>query len=178
MATESNAESNGDGKAAPSASARDAAIVGQDAGACHEASASHAAIASHDISASRAASGSVNANNAAENSPPANRPRATTAPATERMSDSDGRQPEIDSRWSGWRGWLLGEIPSAILVFAVRGYQVLLGPFLGGHCRFQPTCSHYFIGAVKKHGPWLGAWRGTLRVLRCHPFRPGGYDPP
>jgi putative membrane protein insertion efficiency factor len=77
-----------------------------------------------------------------------------------------------------WGRWLIDAGPAAVLVFAVRGYQVILGPFLGGHCRFQPSCSHYFIGAVKKHGPWRGAWRGTLRVLRCHPFHPGGYDPP
>jgi putative membrane protein insertion efficiency factor len=132
----------------------------------------------HDVSAIRVASGSVDTNKTAENSPPDKRLWATSVPATERIADSDSRQPEIDSRSSGLWGWLLGEVPSAILVFAVRGYQVLLGPFLGGHCRFQPTCSHYFIGAVKKHGPWRGAWRGTLRVLRCHPFRPGGYDPP
>lgn len=82
------------------------------------------------------------------------------------------------SVWSRCGRWLIEDGPAAALVLAVRGYQVILGPFLGGHCRFQPTCSHYFIGAVKKHGPWRGAWRGTLRVLRCHPFHRGGYDPP
>lgn len=74
--------------------------------------------------------------------------------------------------------WLFTRAPAAVLIAGVRLYQVVLGPFLGGHCRFVPTCSHYFIMAVKKHGPWKGAWRGTLRVLRCHPFHPGGFDPP
>ncbi|MGW8257407.1 MAG: membrane protein insertion efficiency factor YidD [Thermoguttaceae bacterium] len=49
---------------------------------------------------------------------------------------------------------------------------------LGQHCRFQPSCSQYFIAAVKKHGAVRGAWRGVLRILRCHPWHPGGYDPP
>lgn len=64
------------------------------------------------------------------------------------------------------------------LIGLVRVYQVTLGPILGGRCRFQPSCSYYFIGAVKKHGPIRGAWKGLLRICRCHPFHPGGYDPP
>ncbi|MEY4179176.1 MAG: putative rane protein insertion efficiency factor [Planctomycetota bacterium] len=94
------------------------------------------------------------------------------------VSNGAGHSAADDARWRRVVRWLTGTGPAAALVFAVRGYQVLLGPFLGGHCRFQPTCSHYFIQAVQKHGPWRGAWKGTLRVLRCHPFRPGGYDPP
>jgi putative membrane protein insertion efficiency factor len=48
----------------------------------------------------------------------------------------------------------------------------------GVECRYQPTCSHYFVGAVQKYGALKGAWRGVLRLWRCHPFHPGGYDPP
>lgn len=73
---------------------------------------------------------------------------------------------------------LFVRVPSWFLITGVRGYQIILGPFLGGHCRFIPSCSNYFIQAVRKHGPWKGAWKGTLRVFRCHPFNPGGYDPP
>lgn len=76
------------------------------------------------------------------------------------------------------REGVLSRLVSALLIALVRGYQVTLGPFLGGHCRFQPTCSHYFIEAVKKHGPWRGAGKGIWRVCRCHPFCQGGYDPP
>jgi putative membrane protein insertion efficiency factor len=64
------------------------------------------------------------------------------------------------------------------LIFGVRCYQVLLGPIMGGHCRFTPTCSHYFIEAVEKHGPLRGAGKGIARICRCHPWHPGGYDPP
>lgn len=70
--------------------------------------------------------------------------------------------------------WLAAES----LILMVRMYQVILGPILGGHCRYEPTCSVYFIEAVRKHGPWRGAWRGVLRICRCHPWHPGGYDPP
>ena len=76
-----------------------------------------------------------------------------------------------------WRR-LFVTTPSAILIFAVRVYQVTLGIFLGGHCRFTPSCSNYFIQAVQKYGPARGAWRGIRRICRCHPFHPGGYDPP
>ncbi len=67
-------------------------------------------------------------------------------------------------------GWLL--------ILLVRGYQVVLSPLLGGSCRFNPSCSAYFIEAVQKHGPWRGGWMGLRRILRCHPFHPGGHDPP
>ena len=69
-------------------------------------------------------------------------------------------------------------IPSAILIGLVRLYQIILSPFLGGQCRFQPTCSHYFIEAVRKYGAISGSLRGIKRILRCHPYHPGGYDPP
>ena len=65
-----------------------------------------------------------------------------------------------------------------LLIMLVRGYQVVLSPLLGGACRFTPTCSAYFIQAVEKYGPWRGGWKGMRRILRCHPFHPGGDDPP
>ncbi|WP_437188081.1 membrane protein insertion efficiency factor YidD [Planctomicrobium sp. SH668] len=67
---------------------------------------------------------------------------------------------------------------SSILISAVRLYQVTLRAFLGGHCRFHPSCSTYFIEAVRKYGPFRGAWKGVWRLLRCQPFCDGGYDPP
>ena len=72
----------------------------------------------------------------------------------------------------------LARIPSGLLILMVRWYQIVLGPFLGGHCRFRPSCSVYFIQAVQKYGPFKGACKGVARICRCHPFHPGGYDPP
>lgn len=64
-----------------------------------------------------------------------------------------------------------------LLVLAVRGYQVALSPMLGGQCRYYPTCSAYGIEALEKHGALRGTWLTARRIGRCHPFRPGGYDP-
>ncbi len=69
-------------------------------------------------------------------------------------------------------------LPGWLMILAVRGYQLLLSPLLGRNCRFTPSCSEYFILAVKKYGALSGAVRGVLRICRCHPFHPGGYDPP
>lgn len=65
-----------------------------------------------------------------------------------------------------------------LLVGLVRLYQLTLGWFLGGHCRFQPSCSNYAIEALRIHGAFRGALLAARRVSRCHPFHPGGYDPP
>jgi putative membrane protein insertion efficiency factor len=69
-------------------------------------------------------------------------------------------------------------LPSGLLIAAVRLYQWTLSPLIGRHCRFEPTCSAYFILAVRKYGAIRGSWRGVKRIGRCHPFSPGGYDPP
>jgi len=63
-------------------------------------------------------------------------------------------------------------------IFLIRCYQAGISPLLGRSCRFTPTCSQYAIGAIRKHGVWRGSWQGLRRILRCHPFNPGGYDPP
>jgi putative membrane protein insertion efficiency factor len=79
-----------------------------------------------------------------------------------------------------WRrlGTALVYLPSWLLIALVRVYQWTLSPLVGRNCRFQPTCSVYFIEAVRKYGAIRGAFRGVLRILRCNPFHPGGYDPP
>lgn len=69
-------------------------------------------------------------------------------------------------------------LPARLLILLVRGYQLCISPWLGSNCRFQPTCSAYFIQSVRKHGAVRGAWRGLRRIGRCHPFHSGGYDPP
>ncbi|HEV3236844.1 MAG TPA: membrane protein insertion efficiency factor YidD [Gemmataceae bacterium] len=67
---------------------------------------------------------------------------------------------------------------SAFLIALVRVYQVCLRPVLPSVCRFQPSCSEYFILAVRQYGPFRGAWRGFGRICRCNPWSHGGYDPP
>ena len=67
--------------------------------------------------------------------------------------------------------------PRRGLILLVRLYQATLSPLLGHQCRYVPTCSEYFIQAVRRHGALLGSLRGLRRILRCHPWASGGYDP-
>ena len=72
---------------------------------------------------------------------------------------------------------ILNKGVALFIVAGVWGYRVTLGPFLGGQCRYQPTCSQYMLDAVQKYGPWRGAWRGLKRLARCHPWGGFGHDP-
>jgi putative membrane protein insertion efficiency factor len=67
--------------------------------------------------------------------------------------------------------------PRQILLWMIRLYQLLLSPWLGGACRFYPSCSCYTHTAIERFGALRGAWLGLRRLLRCHPFTQGGYDP-
>ena len=69
-------------------------------------------------------------------------------------------------------------LPGLCLIGLVRIYQWTLSPIIGRQCRFQPTCSHYFIGAVEKYGAIRGSLKGIWRICRCNPFCQGGDDPP
>jgi uncharacterized protein len=64
-----------------------------------------------------------------------------------------------------------------LLLALIRGYQYLLRPLLGAHCRFAPSCSEYAFEAVATHGAVRGAWLALKRISRCHPYHPGGHDP-
>ena len=68
-------------------------------------------------------------------------------------------------------------IVRTVLVLLVRGYQVALSPLLPAACRYYPSCSAYAIEALQRHGALRGSWLAARRIARCHPFRPGGYDP-
>ena len=59
----------------------------------------------------------------------------------------------------------------------IRGYQLTLSHLMFTHCRFIPSCSRYTYEAVERYGALRGGWMGLKRILRCHPFHPGGYDP-
>ncbi|HUJ40687.1 MAG TPA: membrane protein insertion efficiency factor YidD [Candidatus Acidoferrales bacterium] len=63
-----------------------------------------------------------------------------------------------------------------ICLILVRAYQVVLGPLLGGACRYYPSCSRYAAEAIERHGARRGSWLALRRLLRCHPFAPGGVD--
>jgi putative membrane protein insertion efficiency factor len=69
------------------------------------------------------------------------------------------------------------DVVSVALVLTIRAYQRTISRVLPPSCRFQPSCSQYFIEAVRKHGPLRGSWKGVCRVCRCHPWSDGGYDP-
>jgi uncharacterized protein len=64
-----------------------------------------------------------------------------------------------------------------ILMWTIRGYQLAISPMLGPRCRFYPSCSCYAHTAIERFGAWRGLWLGARRLLRCHPFNEGGYDP-
>jgi len=64
-----------------------------------------------------------------------------------------------------------------LLIGLLRAYQYALSPLLGRSCRFFPTCSEYAVEAIDKHGVMKGSYLSVRRVLRCHPWHPGGYDP-
>jgi hypothetical protein len=68
-------------------------------------------------------------------------------------------------------------VPRQLLVLLVRMYQVSLGPLLPAACRYTPSCSAYAIEALQRYGALKGGWMAVRRIGRCHPFRPGGYDP-
>lgn len=64
-----------------------------------------------------------------------------------------------------------------VLVSLIRAYQLVLSPWIGPACRFEPSCSRYMMEAVQRHGPLRGVVMGLRRLLRCHPLAKGGYDP-
>ncbi len=66
---------------------------------------------------------------------------------------------------------------TTIAIFVLRLYRLCVSPYIPTACRFHPTCSGYMMEALKKKGFWRGLSLGLVRVLKCNPFHPGGYDP-
>ena len=71
----------------------------------------------------------------------------------------------------------VGKWAGEVLVGMARFYQVAISPLLGAHCRYEPSCSEYFIQSVRQRGLLRGVPSGIWRVCRCHPWAKGGYDP-
>jgi putative membrane protein insertion efficiency factor len=74
-------------------------------------------------------------------------------------------------------GWLVVRLPAFAVLLLIRSYQVLISPLLPATCRYVPSCSSYGAQAVERYGALRGGWLALRRIARCHPFRPGGYDP-
>lgn len=82
------------------------------------------------------------------------------------------------------RGWfarpakpLDGTEMTRLLLLVIRGYQRFISPYTPPRCRFYPSCSAYAVTALARYGAWRGAGLAVRRLLRCHPWHPGGYDP-
>ncbi len=72
----------------------------------------------------------------------------------------------------------IARLPRRSAIALVRAYQLTISPMLGPVCRFSPSCSHYACACLRDHGLLRGSWLTLRRLSRCHPFHPGGYDPP
>lgn len=72
---------------------------------------------------------------------------------------------------------MIRRLPGRLVVGLIRLYRLGISPLLGPCCRFHPSCSAYAEEAIERHGVLAGLLLGVRRVLRCHPFHPGGYDP-
>ncbi|MFO8163529.1 MAG: membrane protein insertion efficiency factor YidD [Thermodesulfobacteriota bacterium] len=67
--------------------------------------------------------------------------------------------------------------PRAYIIALIKLYKLFISPFMPSSCRFMPTCSTYAILAINKYGVLKGGYLALIRILKCHPFHPGGYDP-
>ena len=90
------------------------------------------------------------------------------------------------ARWTAYFGVLVSQwdrarsdmfSATALVLGALHAYKMCVSPFLPSACRFYPTCSIYAHQAVSEYGPIRGLWMAALRLMRCHPFHPGGFDP-
>lgn len=88
----------------------------------------------------------------------------------------DNEQPDGDRKVNAHRH--IARLAIFMMVTAIRWYQIVISPLLGANCRFTPTCSAYAIEAIRMYGPLRGGFRAAKRIGRCHPWNPGGYDPP
>jgi uncharacterized protein len=72
---------------------------------------------------------------------------------------------------------VIRRLPRLLVVLLLRAYRAVVSPLYGPTCRFYPSCSEYALIAVERHGVFRGGWLAVRRLLRCHPWNPGGVDP-
>ncbi|MCB0839769.1 MAG: membrane protein insertion efficiency factor YidD [Bacteroidetes bacterium] len=72
---------------------------------------------------------------------------------------------------------MIKKLLSYLMLGLIRFYQVVISPFTPASCRYVPTCSHYAVEAIQKHGPFRGGWLALKRISSCHPWGGSGYDP-
>ena len=72
---------------------------------------------------------------------------------------------------------MMSRVSQTVLLGLIHVYRHTLGLFLGGQCRYHPTCSAYALEAIREWGAWRGTWMAAWRIARCHPFAKGGLDP-
>ncbi|WP_276309677.1 membrane protein insertion efficiency factor YidD [Salinicola acroporae] len=72
---------------------------------------------------------------------------------------------------------MIAKIATWLFIGLIQLYRYGISPVIGPRCRFWPTCSNYALEAINLHGPWRGTWLAIRRLLKCHPFHPGGVDP-
>jgi putative membrane protein insertion efficiency factor len=82
---------------------------------------------------------------------------------------------KAESLSTGWT--TLTRLPVLVARGFIRAYQLILSPFIGNQCRFHPSCSNYALEAIEVHGIRKGCWLALRRLIRCHPFDAGGFDP-
>ena len=85
---------------------------------------------------------------------------------------ASGAMTEATTEVAGTLGW-----PRLVAMQLIRWYQRFISPALPPSCRFTPSCSQYTLKAMERYGVVRGGWLGVKRIVRCHPFHPGGYDP-
>ncbi len=93
-----------------------------------------------------------------------------------RRLDGGMAAPRLFPRPTTLLGWLQAPL-TWLSILLIRLYQLVISPGLPSSCRFAPSCSAYTLEAVQRHGALRGIWLGARRLVRCHPWHPGGYDP-
>jgi putative membrane protein insertion efficiency factor len=98
---------------------------------------------------------------------------ASPSPGVEPRASASGQNLDVNSQ----SGTGAHHVVQELLLLILRFYKQWISPLLPSACRFHPTCSQYAMEAIQHYGVLRGVWLGVLRLLKCHPFHKGGFDP-